>query len=202
MAENAIAQGDFSTAHFHLQTASSLLGSAENKWLQVLVLYFRGVLAYYEGGIDEAAVLLEETIALAREGQFKPDLARSLVTLSRVRLRLGEVKLASELLREGLSLFWEFGHKLGIAGSLEGLADLSLVQGDSTDAVMLYAAAHNLRQVLGAPLPPIDRPAYDSAVDIIRAQLGDDVFADLWAGAAARPYKEVVEEILKVVDAG
>jgi tetratricopeptide (TPR) repeat protein len=196
MAENAIAQGDFSTAHFHLQTASSLLGSSENKWLQVLVLYFRGLLAYYEGGIDEAAILLEETTALAREGQFKPDLARSLVTLSRVRLRLGEVKLASELLREGLSLFWEFGHKLGIAVSLEALANLSLVQDDCIDAVRLYATAHTLRQALGAPLSPIDSSAYDSAIAATRAQLSDTVFTELWARSEARSFEEVVEEIL------
>jgi tetratricopeptide (TPR) repeat protein len=198
MAENAIAQGDFSTAHFHLQTASSLLGSTENKWLHVLVLYFRGLLAYYEGGFDEAAVLLEESTALAREGQFKPDLARSLVTMSRVRLRQGEVILGSELLREGLSLFWEFGHKLGIAVSLEALANLSLVQGDGINAVMLIAIAHSIREVLGAPLPPIDHYAYDSAVATTRAQLGDSVFTELWARSKSRPYKDVVEEILKV----
>ncbi len=163
----------------------------------MLVLYFRGLLAYYEGGVEEAATLLEETIALAREGQFKPDLARSLLTLSRVRLRLGEVKLASELLREGLSLFWEFGHKLGIAVSLETLANLSLVQGDHKEAVMLYATAHNLRQDLGAPLPPIDRTAYDSAISDCRVHLGDAFFDSLWAGAAAEPYMAVVDDILK-----
>ena len=101
LAENAIAQGDFSTARFHLQAASNLLETSENKWLQTLVCYFRGLLAYYEGDAEGAAELLGETTALAREGQYKPDLARSLVTLGRVRLTLGEVVLATELLREG-----------------------------------------------------------------------------------------------------
>lgn len=197
MAENAIAQGDFSTAHIHLQAASSLLGSAENKWLQVLVLYFQGYLTYYEGGIDEAALFLEKTIALAREGQFKPDLARSLVALSRVRLSLGEVELANELLREGLRLFCEFGHKLGIAYSLEALASVRLAQGDNEGAVKLYAVAQTLRQVLGAPLPPIEHDAYSSAIAIAQAQLGDDVFTNLWTHATARSYKDVADAILK-----
>ncbi len=196
MAENAIAQGDFSTAHFHLQTASSLLGSSENKWLQVLVLYFRGLLAYYEGEIEEAARVLEETTALAREGEFKPDLARSLVTLGRVKLARGEAELAGDSLQEGLRLSAKFGHKLNIAIALEALANVSMVQSEGAQAVMLFATAHTLRQAIGAPLPPIDRDAYDSAIANSRAQLGDDVFADLWARTAVRPYEEVVEEIL------
>jgi len=197
MTENALVQGDFSTAHFHLQAATSLLGSSENKWLQVLMRYFRGLLAYYEGDTEQAAVLLGETTVLAREGQFKPDLARSLVTLARVRLKRGENLLATELLREGLSLFREFGHKLGIVNALEALANVSAVLGDDAQAVRLFATAHNLREELGAPLPPIDRNDYDSTVAACRAQLGDAVFADLWERASARPYKEVVEEILK-----
>ena len=196
MAENDIAQGACSTARLHLQAASSLLEPSDNKWLQVLVLYFRGLLAYYEGDAEQAAVLLRETTALAREGQFMPDLARSLVTLGRVRLRLGEIALAAELLWEGLDLFQELGHKLGIAIALEALASVSAVQGDDPHAVMLFATAYTLREALGAPLPPIDRTAYDSVVAVSRAQLGDAVFADLWARAATRPFKEVVEGIL------
>jgi tetratricopeptide (TPR) repeat protein len=197
MAENAIAQGDFSTAHSHLQTASSLLGSSENKWLQVLVLYFRGLLAYYEGEMEEAARELKETTTLAREGQFKPDFARSLVTLGRVRLALGEVKLATDSVQEGLRLSAKFGHKLSVAIALEALANVSVVQSEGAQAVMLFATAHTLRETLGAPLPPIDREKSDAVIAATRLQLGGAIFADLWACAAVRPYKDVVEEILK-----
>lgn len=96
MAENEIAQGDCLSAHLHLQAASSLFESSENKWLQVLVWYFLGLLAYYEGNTEEAAVLLMETAALAREGQFRPDLARSLVTLGRVRLGIPASQIRTE----------------------------------------------------------------------------------------------------------
>jgi ATP/maltotriose-dependent transcriptional regulator MalT len=202
LAENEIVQGDCTTARLHLQTAASLLESSENNWLQALVCYFRGLLAYYEGNTEEAAVLLEKTIELARQGQYKPDLARSLVALGRVRLTLGRIALATELLREGLDLFRELGHKLGIAIALEALASVSVVQGDSAHATMLFATAYTLREAIGAPLPPIDCTAYDSAVAASRAQLGDDVFADLWARAAPRPFQEVVEEMLKADDTG
>ena len=146
-------------------------------------------------------MLLEQATILAREGQYKPDLARSLMTLGRARLKLGEVGLATELLMESLSRFQDIGNKLGIAITLEALASVRLTQQDSAGAVRLYAAAHNLRRVLGAPLPPIDHDVYNSAIAATRAQLGDDVFTDLWAHAAAAPFIEVVEEILMASDA-
>jgi predicted ATPase/DNA-binding SARP family transcriptional activator len=198
LAENAISQGDFSTARFCLQAASKLLANSENKWLQTLVCYFRGLLAHYEGDGAAAMALLDEATALAREGQYKPDLARSLVALGRVKHTLGEVLPASELLMEGLDLFRVLGHKLGIANAIEELGAVSAVQGDGVQAAMLFSTAHALREGMGAPLPPVDRAAHDSVVAACRAQLGEPAFAEAWARAAARPFQEVVEEVLKL----
>jgi DNA-binding SARP family transcriptional activator/predicted ATPase len=198
LAENVISQGDLSTARFHLQAAANRLGTSENKWLHMLVCYFRGLLAHYEGDAVAAMMLLEETTALAREGQYKPDLARSLVALGRVKRTLGQVLPASELLIEGLDLFRALGHKLGIAEAIEELGAVSAVQGDGLRAAMLFSTAHALREAMGAPLPPVDRAAYDSVLAACRAQLGEAAFAEAWARAAATPFQEVVEEALKL----
>lgn len=197
LAGNAISQGDFSAARSHLQAASDLLGTGENKWLQTVVCYVRGLLAHYEGDAVAAMILLEETAAMAREGEYKPDLARSLVALGRVKRTLGQVLPASELLMEGLELFRGLGHKLGIAEALEELGAVSAVQGDGTQAAMLLGTAHALREQMGAPLPLVDRAGYDSLLAACRAQLGEAAFAEAWARAAARPWQEVVEDILK-----
>jgi NAD(P)-dependent dehydrogenase (short-subunit alcohol dehydrogenase family) len=53
------------------------------------------------------------------------------------------------------------------------------------------------REGLGAPLPPVDRAAYESAVAACRAQLGESAFAEAWTRAAARPFQEVVGEVLR-----
>jgi len=198
LAENAISQGDLSAARFHLQAASTLLGTGENKWLQMLVCYFRGLLAHYEGDAVAAMRLLDETTALAREGQFKPDLARSLVALGRVRRTLGQVLPASELLMEGLELFRALGHKLGITNAIEELGAVSAVQGDGVQAAILFSTAHALREGMGAPLPPVDRAAHDSVLAACRAQLGDTAFAEAWAQAAARPWQEMVDQVLEL----
>ncbi|HLO27840.1 MAG TPA: tetratricopeptide repeat protein [Anaerolineales bacterium] len=195
--ENKIAQGDFSSAQLHLQAASNLFKLSENKWLHVLLLYFRGMLAYYQGDAGEAAGLLGETTALTRESQYKPDLARALIALGRVKRTLGEFEQASELILEGLDLFRTLGHKLGMAIALEELAAVCAAQNEGGQATMLFSVAHTLREKLGAPLPPVDSTAYDSAIAANRTQLGETAFKEIWASASVRPFQEVVEGILE-----
>jgi tetratricopeptide (TPR) repeat protein len=197
LAENAISQGDLAAARLCLQAAYNGLGTSENKWLQTLVCYFRGLLAYHEGDCLTAVMLLAETTALAREGEYEPDLARSLVALGRVKRALGQVLTAAELLVEALALFRALGHKLGIATALEELGALRAVEGDGVQAAMLLSTAHALRAGMGTPLPPVDRAAHDSILAACRAQLGESAFAKAWARAAARPYQEVAEEVLR-----
>jgi predicted ATPase/transcriptional regulator with XRE-family HTH domain len=197
LVENHIAQGNLSSAQLHLQAASDLFRFSENKWLQVLVLYFRGLLAYYQGDIGEAVVLLGETTVLARESQYKPDLARALIALGRVKRTLGKFECASELIVEGLDLFRTLGHKLGMATALEELAAVRAAQEEGSQAVMLFSVARTLREKLGAPLPPVDRLTYDASVEVSRTQLGEPAFREIWASASARPFQEVVKEILE-----
>jgi tetratricopeptide (TPR) repeat protein len=197
LAENALSQGDLAAARSCLQAASDLLAASENKWLQTLVCYFQGLLAHCEGDAVVAMTLLEETAALAREGQYKPDLARSIVTLARVKRTLGQLLPATELVMEGLDLFRAPGHKLGVAHAIEELGALSVAQGDGAQAAMLFSTADALREGMAAPLPPVDRAAYDSVVAACRARLGETAFADAWAEAATRPWQEVVEEVLE-----
>ena len=104
---------------------------------------------------------------------------------------------ATELILEALDLFSHYGRVLGVALALEELAAVYTVQREAARAVMLFSVAHALRERLGAPLPPVDRSAYDSVVAACRTQLGETVFAAIWADASTRHFQEVVGEIVK-----
>ncbi len=197
LAENAIAQCDIPGAKIYLVEASEILGSSENKWLILLVAYFKGLLAYHEHEDEKAVGLINEAISLSREGQFMPDLARSVVTSGLVKIRLGDFEEAKHFLLEGLRLFWEFDHKLGIATALEAYAQLSAARGDFASAANHLAAGNTLRQRLGAVRPPIERSSYDNLITNCKNQLGGEIFNDLWSRAEIRPPGEVVEEILQ-----
>ncbi|MGE5249410.1 MAG: ATP-binding protein [Bacteroidota bacterium] len=184
LAEIDIAEADLRAAHARLEEASGVAGRSENTWLQALLSYFDGLLASYEGNTQRAEAQLERTILLARESQYKPDLARSLVTLGRLVSAQGEVARAGALLGEGLALFREAGSRLGIATALEGFAAAALHQ-DARAAARLLGTAAAVRLAIGAPLPPVDRPAYEADLDVLRAALGEAAFADAWARGQA-----------------
>ena len=195
LAENEIAQGNLSAARLHLDDACPCAERSGNKWLLVLTGYFDGLLAYYQGNLEHASALLEQTVTLARQSQYKPDLARSLVTLGRVRGAQGQAALAAALIGEGLCLLLESDSRLGIATALEAFAELKVPTAPE-HAVRCWSAADALRSALGAPVPPVDRPAYERDITAVRALLGETAAADAWARGQAEPYEAVAAEVL------
>jgi predicted ATPase/DNA-binding SARP family transcriptional activator len=199
MTENAIAQGNFTSAHIHLQAADSLIDTSNNHILEMLLRYFRGLLAYYEGENERAVALLEDTAEEARKGQFLSDLARAQVTLGLVRLNQERQSLAIPSIQEGLRIYWEISQKTGCAAALEALAFVFMAQGREADALRLFGVGDTLRKALGAPIPLVDRPAYQAAIAACRRKLGIANYIDLWERAAAQQLDEVVVEVLKDV---
>jgi predicted ATPase/transcriptional regulator with XRE-family HTH domain len=195
LAENDIVQGKLLPARSRLQEALARIETSENKWLQVLVHYFQGVLDYYEGDAERAVVLLEGTIALARESQYKPDLARSLIALGRATRVRGDASQAVALLKEGLGLFWEFGHKLGTATALEGLAELAVAE-NAERAARLLGAADAIREAIGAPLLPVDRRAHEHDLVVVRAHLAEEAFVQVWAEGRAMSLEQAASYAL------
>jgi hypothetical protein len=73
------------------------------------------------------------------------------------------------------------GNRQTIAFGLEGLARVVAVRGEVSWAARLWGAVQTLRETVGAPIPPVERPAYESGVTAARAQLGEQAFAAAWA---------------------
>lgn len=85
--------------------------------------------------------------------------------------------------------------KLGIAIALEGFAELALPE-NAKNAFHFMKAAEAIRNSIGAPLLPIDRPSYESSIATIREKLGETAFAEASARAQAEPWTAVVTELL------
>jgi len=195
LAETNIAQGDLSSARLRLQEASALVEKSENKWLQTLVSYFLGLLAYYEGDMQRAADFLEVSMTIARNSQYMPDLARSLNTLGCVMGAQGNANRAVALLRESLDLYHRLDQKLGIAISLERLAELASEK-NALYAARLFGLAEEIRETVGAPLPPVDRLSYENAVARARAQLDETAFALAWSAGRAVSLEKMTALVL------
>jgi hypothetical protein len=70
--------------------------------------------------------------------------------------------------------------------------------GSSLGAARLWGAAARLREDIGAPLPPNERPRYDRRVAAARAALGDDTaFARAWHEGGALTLEHAIELALE-----
>ncbi len=199
LAENEMAQGNLAASQLHLQEAAPCVESSGNSWLQVLMGYFDGQLAYYEADLERAAARLEQTVALAHESQFQPDLARSLVSLGRVRRAQGRGSEAMAPVMDALRLYSESDSRLGIAGTLEVYGGVAAVERPER-AARAFVAAQAIRSAIGAPLAPVDREGYEADVAAARLQLGADRFAAISAGGRGESYTALVAEILSSSD--
>jgi predicted ATPase len=201
LAENEMDQGNLAAAASCLEKAAAFVMPSENKWLHVLVTYFQGLLAFYRGQVAVALELLEQSASLAHGGQFKPDLSRALLTLARAVALCGETERARRLNGEALALFARSGSKLGIAMSLESFARLALPE-KAGRAARLLGTAESIRSLIGAPLPPVERPAYEETVEILRQRLGPRAFEEARECGRLERSEDVAEEIMAAFKSG
>jgi len=98
-----------------------------------------------------------------------------------VEARQGDHAAAHAHYEQGLAHARKIGYKLHIPFFLDGLANLLATQGAPVRAARLWGAAETLRESMGVPIWPVERAAYERAVERVRAHLGEKIFAAAWA---------------------
>jgi tetratricopeptide (TPR) repeat protein len=147
--------------------------------------------AYLDGDLALAASRAQESEALFRGLQAEPNLAEVLVTVGRIKGAQGEAAAAVASLSEALTLAWAKGPRWVVAAALEELAVQAVRQGHVQHGVHLLAAVARLRQVMGAPVRPADRPALESALAAARRAMGATAHAEAWAAGEALPLEQI-----------
>jgi ATP/maltotriose-dependent transcriptional regulator MalT len=135
-----------------------------------------------QGELQEARLLLEESLALGKQMGVETDTIELRLGLARLLAVQGDVTSARSLYREGLALLFEHNlFKEQIAAGLEGLAIVEVTQNEPRYAARLWGAAEALREAIGAPMYPVYRASYERALAHTRAQVGEQAFAAAWA---------------------
>jgi predicted ATPase/DNA-binding CsgD family transcriptional regulator len=174
---------------------SRALGDARGiaSWLTNL-----GVIMLARGDDKRAQELCEESLAIRRKLGYKGGCAHTLTVLGRIALDQGKYERSTACYQESLALRQQTGEQEGIATALEGLAAVAGRQGQAVRAARLSGAASSLRTLLGAPLPPIDRPSYEQTVAAVRAQLDEPTFLNAWTEGQAMPREEAIAEAVQL----
>ena len=124
------------------------------------------------------------------------------LNLGWVALGQGDHEQASALFGEALERFRMLEDPLNIAECLEGSAGLAGAQGKGERAARLYAAAETLRETIGAPLLPGDRPRYERQLAAARSLLDEEVWEAAWEEGGVMTLDEAVSYALEEEEAG
>ncbi len=144
-----------------------------------------GDLAAGQGQYAQATALFEECLAVARELGARWDSAIVLLNLGAVTRAQGQLARASALLLDSLAQFQALDWKVGLAYALEGLALVAVAEGRMERAGRLGGAAAAARLAIAAPLPPVERAAFDDAMAAARQALGAGAWTTAWAAGQA-----------------
>ena len=176
-----VSQGDLTQAHTWLEESLALYRELGDKVSIAYYFQLGGLLALGEGDMALARSRVEQAVALFKEMRHRYGTTVSLYALAQVVGASGDDTRSQSLYEEGIALARKEGNRQTIAFGLEGLARVVAVQGEVSWAARLWGAAEILRETIGAPVPPVERPAYESSVTAARAQLGEKPFAAAWA---------------------
>ena len=163
-----------------------------NGWGVAQALYGFGSLARARG--DHAAALghFRDALALYREIDARPEMARCLIGIGWVALSQGDLRLARSSLTESLQLSLATGQRLAVARELEAFAMLAVASGEQASAVKLQGAALGLREAAGHPPSALARSRLDTLVESAGRELGQPAAAALLAEGAAMSAHEAV----------
>ncbi|HVA89253.1 MAG TPA: tetratricopeptide repeat protein, partial [Chloroflexota bacterium] len=150
------------------------------------------------GDLDRAAGLGEEALALAGTINARRHTAHAYCNLGLIAQARGNHDQAATAFQESLRIEQELGNKRQIASILEGLAGLAAARGEDRRAGRLFGVAEYLREQLGAPLPPADRPTHERDTTRVRTRLGSVGAKAAWAAGRALPLEAAVSEALEV----
>jgi tetratricopeptide (TPR) repeat protein len=157
-----------------------------------------GNVAFEQGDYPAARVLHEECLAIMRELGDRGGMARSLSSLGNVAYGQGDLASARALHEEGLAIRRGLGANGEIDDSLEGLASVFSALGNPLIAARIWGAAERLREDIGTPLPPKDRPRHYRRVSASRASLESSAAFDrAWQEGRALTLEQAIELALE-----
>jgi predicted ATPase/DNA-binding CsgD family transcriptional regulator len=183
------AQGDLTQAEKLFEDALDVLRD-NNGWGVANVLYGLGQIARARRDLDAAAERIGAALALYRQIDARPEMARCLAGMGRIALTQGDLAAAAASLTESMRLSLATGHRLAIARGLRALAVLAGALGDNTQAVRLAGAAQAAGEQIGAQPSASAARRIGRLLESAAGELGPDAVPVLFAeGKGMSPHQ-------------
>jgi predicted ATPase/DNA-binding CsgD family transcriptional regulator/Tfp pilus assembly protein PilF len=173
----------------------ALPGARARTAARAKALLAAGIMTMFQGDLPQAELLLEESIAIGREGgtAAKRNLAYALAVLAYGALLQGDFGAARELAEEGVRLFREVGEAWGTALALNHFGRATLELGDPVAARPLLEESAALFRLVGDRLL-LAMPL--STLGLVALRQGDDAGARASCEQALSVARETGDEYL------
>jgi non-specific serine/threonine protein kinase len=187
-------QGDLESAQTRSVEALAIARALGDRSVVAMVLGYLGQVMNAQGKRVAARTHLEDSLAILRDLGEQTGTATSLGTLGNMSLDEGDYPEAASYFSESLKIRHALGYLRGVATSLEGLASVIAGQGAALPAARILAAAERLREDVGSPPPPNERPGFDRRIAALQAAIGDEgAFARAWAEGRAMLLEQAID---------
>ena len=167
-----------------LTEAEALFKEIGEMWGIAECYHLLGRLTLQQGDIAKAHTRLSQSLTLFRELGNRSGIARSLSQLGDVAAGQQDWAKARLLYEESLAEAQEASDTVEIASGLERVAYIVVAGGTSLVNVLwaaqLWGAAEAMREMMGAPIPPVERATYDERVVAARSSIGKRIFSAYW----------------------
>lgn len=191
MAQTAAYQGEYGQAEAMTREYLMLAQEMGDKKRIARSLLSLGEYALDQGDLSRSTTFLEESLSLFRTLGFKHHIAIVWFLLGEIRRVQGDGVQAAVLYTESLALTREAMDRLLLGCNLIGLAQVAAAEGHPKRASRLFGASANWLN----PTVELDhrrREDYEHAVESLRAQLGEETFADVLAEGQTMTLEQVV----------
>ena len=187
-------QRDFASARALYEEGLAIMQELGHRLGIANALHNLGRVVQIQGDQAAAQSINEECLAIRRELGDRLGMAFTLSSLGDAASEQGDYPAAAALFQEGLMIQRELGDRRGIVYSFGGLAGVIAALGNSLRAARIWGGTERLREEIGLPRPPNERPLYDRRVAAARVAAADDAAFDrAWQEGRALTLEQAIE---------
>ncbi|MHA2226738.1 MAG: tetratricopeptide repeat protein [Candidatus Hodarchaeales archaeon] len=117
----------------------------ETKKRKKKLLHHGGIIYWYKGNLDQAALFHEECLKLSEEENDKQGIADSFNNLGLIHQSKGKFNLALECFQRTLKIYKDLGDKGNISKSLNNIGITYSLKGDQEQALKFLQRTHKIR---------------------------------------------------------
>jgi predicted ATPase/transcriptional regulator with XRE-family HTH domain len=191
-----VSAGADAAAEPHLARSVALFHQIGELWGAAFAITFSGLAQLQRGSVDQALVVCAEGLATARQSGDDTITHQALYGLAVASQIKGDHARAAQSFVEGLALCVEAGDRVNVGYFVKGIAEEGALLADAARGVRLLGAAQALMEATGVPFErdAASQPHHAQLREELRALLGDEAFAQLWAEGRAQSVQQTYRE--------